>query len=118
MPAKDLSSQDLERRSPITDLLHESPPLNELQEHVKIGSKWFAFGVLLNINPTYLSTIEQLDGDSDSKALKMFQKWLDTNQNATRMKVIKTLAKEAIGEMTLATLYQTALERQGNLTRK
>ena len=99
-------------------MLEERPPLNELQEHVKIGSKWFLFGVLLNINPTDLSTIEQLNGDSVLKALKMFQIWLDTDPNATRMKVIDTLEKEVIGEMTLATFYMTTLKKKGNLTRK
>ena len=133
MPVKDLSSQNFEWASPImeiqdhlkvhgisslTDLLEERPPLKELQEHVNIGSKWFMFGVLLNVNPTDLGTIEQLNGDADFEASKMFEIWLDTNPNATRMKVIETLEKEVIGEMTLATLYMTTLKRQGNLTRK
>ena len=99
-------------------MLEERPPLNELQEHVKIGSKWFEFGVLLNINPTDLTAIEQLNGNFDLKALKMFQIWLDTDPNATRMKVIDTLKNKVIGNMALATFYMTTLKRKGNLFRK
>ena len=87
----------------------QSPTLDELYEHVKLGTKWYEFGVLLKLDPKKLNTIEELNKDAEYKALKMFELWLNTSTNATRRQVLETLRKNGIREVAVAENYEKIL---------
>ena len=89
--------------------LKEKPSLDELCEHVRVGTNWYKFGVLLKLDTTKLDAIEELNKDVDFKILKMFQLWLNTNPTATRKQIIDALRKDVMEGMTIATNYVLAL---------
>ena len=92
--------------------LGESPSLDELYEHVKLGTKWYKFGVLLKLDSKKLNAIEELNKDVDYKALKMFELWLDASTNATRRQVLETLRKNSIREVAVAEKYEKILSHE------
>ena len=92
--------------------LGESPTLDELYEHVKLGTKWYEFGILLKLDSKKLNAIEELNKDTDHKALKMFELWLNTSTNATRKQVLETLRKDVIREVAVAEKYEKILSRE------
>lgn len=92
--------------------LGESPSLDELYEHVKLGTKWYEFGVLLKLDSKKLNAIEELNKDVDYKALKMFELWLDTSTNVTRRQVLETLRKNSIREVAVAEKYEKILSHE------
>ena len=89
--------------------LNGKPTLAELYEHVRIGTKWYTFGVLLKLNTTELDGIRVMNEDSSFKTLKMFELWLSTNPKATRREIIETLQKQAICENVVAEQYKHVL---------
>ena len=46
------------------EILEEKPTLDELCEHIRIGSKWYQLGVLLKLNDVKLDDIYRLAEDS------------------------------------------------------
>ena len=92
--------------------LEEKPDLDELIQHVRVGSNWYSLGVLLKLDEIKLNDIRKMDEDSDFKASQMFQLWLRTNPNATRRQVINTLKKEPIKAVTVADNYKKALQSE------
>ena len=90
--------------------LNGKPTLAELCEHVRINTKWYKFGVLLELDTTKLDGIEQQYKESDVKAVKMFELWLSSKPKAMRREIIATLRKDAIGENTIAEQYQSVLK--------
>ena len=94
-------------------ILDEKPSLNELCEHIRLGTKWYVFGVLLKLDEKKLEAIDQDPNKRlERKVLQMFQLWLNTTANATRRQVIDTLAKEVIGEIVLAENYTKAIRER------
>ena len=89
------------------DVLRTKPSLAELYEHIRVGSEWHKFGVLLKLNISKLDAIEHENEDLEKKALKMFEMWLFTNPNATRRDIIEVL--KMMGEYTIAERYEKAL---------
>ena len=75
-------------------------------EHIRIGSKWYQFGILLELDSKKLDDIHKLPEDSSYKTTKMFELWLDTNPCATRRQVIDALGKEVIEEVNVAQQYK------------
>ena len=106
------------RDSSFESILEAKPPLYELCEHVRLGTKWHLFGVLLKLDVKRLDAISEMNNDIENKAMKMFQLWLDINNSATRREVINTLKKEAIGEVNVAENYVKVLLEQYNDTGK
>ena len=101
---------DLVRESTDFDaFLNGKPTLSELFKHVNINTKWYQFGLLLNLNTAKLDSIDKDFQMSDRKALKMFDLWLSSNPFATRKQIIDTLKTKAIGENTIAEEYQKSL---------
>ena len=98
----------------LEDILSRKPSLQELCEHVNIGTKWYTFGVLLGLDTTKLDSIGKMNEDSSFKAIKMFELWLSSNPNATRNQIINTLKKEPIGEMSVAKSYMSTLREHFN----
>ena len=92
--------------------LEEKPDLAELIQHVRVGSNWYQFGILLELDEIKLNDIRALTEGNDFKALKMFQLWFKTNPNATRRQVINTLKKKPIEEMTVANNYEKTLQSE------
>ena len=90
-------------------ILDEKPTLDELCEHIRIGSKWYQLGILLKLDPKKLDDIHKLPEVSTYKATKMFELWLDTNPHATRRQVVDALRKEVIKEITIAHEYEKTL---------
>ena len=96
------------------EILEEKPTLDELCEHIRIGSKWYQLGVLLKLNDVKLNDIHRLVEDSTYKTLKMFKLWLGTNPHATRKHVLDVLRKEVIEENTIAHEYEKILKMSSN----
>lgn len=92
-----------------TQFLTGKPTVCELCEHVNIGTKWYQFGVLLQLDTTKLDNIREMNGDNDFKAIKMFELWLSTNPSGTRREIMETLKKPAIGKNAVAEEYNKAL---------
>ena len=92
--------------------LEEMPDLDELIQHVRVGSNWYSLGVLLKLDKIKLNDISEMTGGSDFKASQMFQLWLRTNPNATRRQVIDALKKEPVKEMTVADNYEKILQSE------
>ena len=93
-------------------LLEEKPTLDELCEHIRIGSKWYQLGIQLKLDPKKLEDIHKLPDDSTYKTTKMFELWLDTKPNATRRQVVDVLKKKIIEENTIAHEYELVLLRK------
>ena len=91
-------------------ILSGKPTLDELCEHVDIRYKWFTFGALLKLKISELDQIELYNKDSNIKAFKMLELWLDTNPKAMRKEIIDTLKKPVIGENAIAEQYLMALK--------
>ena len=89
--------------------LNGKPTLNELFKHVSISTKWYQFGVVLEINSAKLDGIDKDCQGTDIKALKMFELWLCSNPSASRKQIIDTLKTESIGENTVAEEYLKTL---------
>ena len=91
------------------EILEEKPTLDELCEHIRIGSKWYQLGVLLKLNDVKLDDIHRLAEDSTYKTLKMFKLWLGTNPHATRKHVLDALRNEVIEENNITQKYEKIL---------
>ena len=92
-------------------ILAEKPTLDELCEHIRIGSKWYQLGTLLKLDPKKLDDIRHTQPeDSSFKTLRMFEIWLVTNPHASRRQVIDALRKEVIEENTIAHEYEQTLK--------
>ena len=98
----------------LEDFLNGKPTVNELYEHVRVGTNWHKLGVLLKLDIAKLNDIRQLSEDSDFKALKMFELWLTSNPNATWREIIETLKKDALKENTIAEGYKKASPKSKN----
>ena len=94
------------------EILVEKPTLDELCEHIRIGSKWYQLGIQLKLNVKKLEDIHKLPDDSAYKTTKMFELWLDTKPDATRRQVIDALRKE---EITIALEYEQILRKSCSL---
>ena len=94
------------------EILEEKPTLDELCEHIRIGSKWYQLGIQLKLNAKKLEDIHKLPDDSTYKTTKMFELWLDTKPDATRRQVIDTLKKKIIEENTIAHEYELVMLRK------
>ena len=94
---------------PFDKILEEKPTLDELCEHIRIGSKWYQLGILLKLDSKKLDDIRRQPDDSTYKTLKTFELWLDTNPHVTRRQVLNALRKEVIEENTIAHKYEQEL---------
>ena len=95
------------------EILEEKPTLDELCEHIRIGSKWYQLGIQLKLNAKKLEDIHKLPDDSTYKTTKMFELCLDTKPDATRRQVVDALRKEL---MTVAAHeYEQTLWKSSNL---
>ena len=93
-------------------LLEEKPTLDELCEHIRIGDKWYQFGILLKLDSKKLNDIHRRPDDSTYNTLKMFELWLNTKPHATRRQIIDALRKEVIKENTIAHDYELVILRK------
>ena len=93
------------------------PALDELIEHIDVGTKWCLLGTLLHVEDKRLDDIDQLQGfNSTHKTLKMFQHWLTSTPTASRRQVLEALRKRVISEHTVAEQYETHLKSTCKLT--
>lgn len=89
--------------------LLQRPTLQELTEHIHIGTKWYLLGVQLSIDSKELNMIEESPKDIRYKICKMFELWLSHTTDATRRDVLVALRKKIISENTLADEYEKAV---------
>ena len=94
------------------EILEEKPTLDELCEHIRIGDKWYQFGILLKLDSKKLNDIHRRPDDSTYNTLKMFELWLNTKPHATRRQIIDALRKEVIEENTIAHEYELVILRK------
>ena len=92
--------------------LQEKPTLDELCEHIRIGDKWYQFGILLKLDSKKLNDIYRQPDNSTYKTFKMFELWLNTKPHATRRQIIDVLKKEVIEENTIAHKYELVVLRK------
>ena len=92
-------------------VLEERPTLNELCEHVRIGSKWYQLGIILKLDSISLESIKMPSEDFSYKTSKMFKLWLDINPHPTRRQVIDALRSDFIGENVIAIKYEETLRK-------
>ena len=97
------------RNRAFKNVVEEKPTLHELCEHVKLGTKWYQFGVLLKLDVKSLNAIDEQNREVNQKVIKMFELWLNSSTNATRREVLETLRKDVIGEMVVAENYEKIL---------
>ena len=97
------------RVSTFEEILEEKPTLDELCEHIMIGTKWYQLGIQLKLDVTQLDVINEQNSDVTQKTSKMFQLWLSTNPLATRRHVLEALRKRVIGENNVANEYEKIL---------
>ena len=97
------------RVSTFEEILEEKPALDELCEHIVIGTKWYQLGIQLKLDVTQLDVIDKENSDVTQKTAKMFQLWLSTNPLATRRHVLEALRKRVIGENNVANEYEKIL---------
>ena len=96
--------------STFEELLEEKPTLDELCEHIVIGTKWYQLGIQLKLDVTHqLDVIDKENSDVTQKTAKMFQLWLSTNPQATRKHVLEVLRKRVIREKNVANEYEKIL---------
>ena len=95
------------------EILEEKPTLDELCEHIRIGSKWYQLGIQLKLNAKKLEDIHKLPDDSTYKTTKMFELWLDTKPDVTRRQVVDALRKV---EITVAHEYEQTLWKSTSLS--
>ena len=95
--------------STFEEILEEKPTLDELCEHIVIGTKWYQLGIQLKLDVTQLDVINEQNSDVTQKTSKMFQLWLSTNPLATRRHVLEALRKRMIGENNVANEYEKVL---------
>ena len=100
------------RNQTFEEILEEKPTLDELCEHIRIGSKWYQLGVQLKLNTKKLEDIHKLPDDSTYKTTKMFELWLDTKPDATRRQVVDALKKKIIEENTIVHDYELVVLRK------
>ena len=87
------------------------PGLDELTEHVAVGTKWYLLGTLLHLDDRRLDGINQLQGQDDTdKTLRMFQHWLTTTPTASRRQILEALRKRVISENTVFDHYENYLK--------
>ena len=103
------------RNQTFEEIVEEKPTLDELCEHIRIGSKWYQLGIQLKLNAKKLEDIHKLPDDSTYKTTKMFELWLDTKPDATRRQVVDALRKEVIEEITVAHEYEQMLIKSSSL---
>ena len=103
------------RNQTFEEIVEEKPTLDELCEHIRIGSKWYQLGIQLKLNAKKLEDIHKLPDDSTYKTTKMFELWLDTKPDATRRQVVDALRKEVIEEITVAHEYEQMLRKSSSL---
>ena len=96
-------------------ILEEKPTLDELCEHIRIGSKWYLLGIMLKLDVKKLEDIYKLPDDSIYKTVKMFELWLDMKPDATRRQMIDALRKEAIEEIAVSRVYEKMLRESSSL---
>ena len=89
--------------------LNGKPTIAELCEHIRVGTKWYTFGVLLKLDTTELDSIRVMNEDTSFKTLKMFELWLSSKPKAMRREIIETLQKPTIAENFIAEEYKRAL---------
>ena len=94
------------------EIIEEKPTLDELCEHIRIGSKWYQLGIQLKLDSKKLEDIHKPPDDSTYKTVKMFELWLDTKPDATRRQVVDALKME---EITVAHEYEQTLRKSSSL---
>ena len=90
-------------------LLQEKPTLDELCEHIVIGTKWYQLGIQLKLDVIQLNVIDEQNRDVTYKTANMFQLWLSTNPLATRRHILESLRKKVVGENNVANEYEKIL---------
>ena len=94
------------------NFLNDKPTLSELCEHVILGTDWYVFGVLLDLDNTKLNAIKEMNEESPYfRATKMFELWLDTNPNPTRKEILETLPKAPVRKNAVAKEYKEVIEK-------
>ena len=76
--------------SPSDSLLDSRPSLAELTKYVKLVSKWYEIGTLLDLDAEELNAIRYSSDSPSDKTISMYQLWLNSD-HATRRQLIEVL---------------------------
>ena len=94
--------------------LNESPNLNELRKHLRIGDAWLIFGEYFDLDSIKLEDIRRNNESIDLKTSQMFQLLLNTKPNVRRIDIIEALKSPAVAKNSVASVYEMAL-KEGEL---
>ena len=86
-------------------LLDQRPTLQELTEHVNVGTKWREVGIQLKLEARRLDAIDVENKYINTKLSKMYELWLSTT-SATRRQLLQVLRLSSIAELNIASQYE------------
>lgn len=93
-------------RSDVKLVQKERPKLRDLQETLyPMRSKWYQFGVQLDVPTDTLDTISSSSGNFDDKLLQMLKEWvkqMESQGGVTWEAVVEVLRRRSIAENQLA----------------
>ena len=93
-------------RSDVKLVQKERPKLRDLQETLyPMRSKWYQFGVQLDVPTDTLDTISSSSGNFGNKLLQMLKEWvkqMESQGGVTWEAVVEVLKRRSIGENQLA----------------
>ncbi|XP_019859270.1 PREDICTED: uncharacterized protein LOC109587464 isoform X2 [Amphimedon queenslandica] len=92
--------------------LEKAPSLDELTEHINVGTSWYILGIMLKLDQKKLESIEKNPQNDDVKATKMFGLWLSgSSAEPNRRSILEALRKRVVGEARIADEYEKNLKQ-------
>ena len=67
------------------------PSLGELAKYLKLSSRWYEIGTLLDLDAEELDAIRYFSDSASDKTICMYKLWLDSDPHATRRQLIEVL---------------------------
>lgn len=97
-------------------ILKTEPQLHELDNEIgsKIPAKWRDFGIHLGLPPSKLDQISTEENNQSQNCFRrVFREWQRRNWDTSWSIILRTLRKDAVGELTLATKLEERLCNKG-----
>lgn len=97
-------------------ILETEPQFHELDNEIvsKIPAKWRDFGIQLGLPPGKLDQIfTEENNQSQNCFRRVFREWHSKNWDRSWSIILRTLRKDAVGELALATRLEERLLNKG-----
>ena len=94
----------------MSEQMKERPKLAELVENIRTNN-WHALGLQLGVEENVLVTISTQCNDSiEDCRRQMFNSWLNTQPNASRLQLVNALRKDSVAENYMAKTYESLFQ--------